>query len=36
MEYRKIPRGNDAVSAVGLGGSNLHGLSDREMENLLA
>jgi predicted aldo/keto reductase-like oxidoreductase len=35
MEYRKIPRGNDAVSAVGLGGSNLHGLSGKEMEGLL-
>ena len=35
MEYRKFPRGNDAMSAIGLGGSNLHGLSGREIENLL-
>jgi predicted aldo/keto reductase-like oxidoreductase len=35
VEYRKIPHGNDAVSTVGLGGSNLHGFSIEEMEKLL-
>jgi predicted aldo/keto reductase-like oxidoreductase len=27
MEYRKMPHGNDSVSTVGLGGSNLHDFS---------
>jgi predicted aldo/keto reductase-like oxidoreductase len=35
VEYRKIPHGNDAVSTVGLGGSNLHGFSIEEMGELL-
>lgn len=35
MEYRKIPRGNDKVSTIGIGGTHLHELSMKEVHQLV-
>lgn len=35
MEYRKIPRGNDHVSTIGIGGTHLHELSVKEVHYLV-
>lgn len=35
MEYRKIPRGNDKVSTIGIGGTHLHEIGAAEMRRLI-
>lgn len=35
MEYRKIPKGNDKISTIGIGGSHLHEISTAEMQRLV-
>jgi predicted aldo/keto reductase-like oxidoreductase len=35
MEYRKIPKGTDKVSTIGIGGAHLHEISPEEMQRLV-
>jgi hypothetical protein len=35
MEYRKIAKGNDKVSTIGIGGAHLHEISTEEMQRLV-
>jgi hypothetical protein len=35
MEYRTFPRGGEKISTIGIGGSKLHAVSEKEMVKMV-